>query len=135
MDEKIKALATKEGIKTLARKAELKSEQDKIEKLQTHDLSHLLENFFLGVDGFQNMFAYQPTRNTLELKKDKGTDYFLIWELKGAYTSKLRTLHTTFLHIIKLSGYKLRIKFDKGFLVVEQNNYATKILMLTLSVI
>ena len=57
MDEKIKALATKEWIKILARKAELKSEQDKIEKLQTHDLSHLLENFFLGVDGFQNMFA------------------------------------------------------------------------------
>ena len=29
---------------------------------------------FLGDDGSQNMFAYQPTLDTLELKNDKGTD-------------------------------------------------------------
>ena len=39
MDEKIKALATKEELKTLATKAELKAEPDKIGKLQTYDLS------------------------------------------------------------------------------------------------
>ena len=37
-------------------------------------------NFFLGRiyftsnDGSQNTFVYQPTLNTLELKKDKSTD-------------------------------------------------------------
>ena len=29
---------------------------------------------FLGDDGSQNMFVYQPTLDTLELKNDKGTD-------------------------------------------------------------
>ena len=38
LNEKIKTLATEE-IKTLATKAELKAEQDKIVKLQTYDLS------------------------------------------------------------------------------------------------
>ena len=32
-----------------------------------------------------------------------------------------------FLHSIKLSGYKVGIKFDKDPSAVEQNNYATKI--------
>ena len=47
MDEKIKTLATKEEIKTLATKAELKAEQDKIVKLETHDLSYFLGKNFL----------------------------------------------------------------------------------------
>ena len=29
---------------------------------------------FIGRDGSQIMFVYQPALNTLELKKDKGTD-------------------------------------------------------------
>ena len=33
----------------------------------------------------------------------------------------------SFLYSIKLSGFKLRIKFDKNPLAVEQNNYANKI--------
>ena len=35
---------------------------------------------FLGDDGFQNMFIYQPLfdTTTLELKKYKGTDYVLV---------------------------------------------------------
>ena len=28
---------------------------------------------------------------------------------------------------IKLSGYRMRIKFDNSVLAIEQNNYATKI--------
>ena len=31
------------------------------------------------------------------------------------------------MHSIKLSGYRMRIKFDKDRLAAEQNNYATKI--------
>ena len=39
----------------------------------------------------------------------------------------LNSLYTAFVHIIKLSEYRIRIKFDKEPLAVEQNNYLTKI--------
>ena len=44
------------------------------------------------------------------------------------YNSKLKPLYTAFLHSIKISGYKMGIKFDKDHLAVEQNNYMTKII-------
>ena len=31
------------------------------------------------------------------------------------------------MHSVKLSGYRIEIKFDKDTLAVEQNNYLTKI--------
>ena len=76
MNENIKALATKEEIKTLATKAELKAEQDKIVSctIETLDVSYFLGKFFFVDDGVQDMFVYQPTLSTLELKKDKGID-------------------------------------------------------------
>ena len=46
---------------------------------------------------------------------------------KPIYNSNLKPLYTSFLYSIKLSGYRMGIKFDKGPLAVEQNNYATKI--------
>ena len=57
------------------------------------------------------MFVYQPTLNILELKEEKCTDYIIDWKSKGVYTSKLKPLDTAFLHSIKLSGYRIRIKF------------------------
>ena len=36
-------------------------------------------------------------------------------------------LYTAFLHSIKLSGYKMGVKFDKDPFAIEQNNYLTKI--------
>ena len=36
-------------------------------------------------------------------------------------------MSTAFLHNGRLSGYKIGIQFNKSVLVVEQNNYATKI--------
>ena len=66
------------------------------------------------------MFVHQLTINTLELKKDKGTDYVLSWISKRVYTSKLKPLYTAFLH-------RLGVKLDKGRFTVEQNNYVTKI--------
>ena len=53
------------------------------------------------------MFVYQPTLDTLELKKDKGPDYVISPKSKGIYTSKLKPLYTAFFHSIKLSGYKM----------------------------
>ena len=73
------------------------------------------------------MFFYQPLLNTLELKKDKATNYVLSWKSKVVYASKLKHLCTAFLYSIKFSGCKLKIKFDKDPLAVEQNNYTTKI--------
>ena len=81
------------------------------------------------------MFVYQPTINVLELKKDNNTDYVLSCKSKEIYTSKLKPLYTAFLHSVKLSEYKVKIKFDKEPLAVEQNNYATKIVKVTLSLI
>ena len=50
MNKKIKTLATKEEIKTLAIKAVLKAEQGKIVKLKTYDLS-----LFIGQSTFSMM--------------------------------------------------------------------------------
>ena len=45
----------------------------------------------------------------------------------GGYNSKLKALYTAFFQSIKLSGYKMGIKFDKDSLAAEQNNYLTEI--------
>ena len=60
------------------------------------------------------MFIYRPTLDTLKLKKDNSTDYVFSWKSNGVYNSKLKSLYTGFLNSIKLSGYKMVIKFDKG---------------------
>ena len=44
------------------------------------------------------------------------------------YISKLKPLYTAFLHSMKLSGYKMGIKFGKDPLALEQSNCASKIL-------
>ena len=59
--------------------------------------------YFTSNEGSQNTFAYKPTLDTLELKKDKGTDYVLRWKSNGVYNSTLKPLYTVFLHSIKPS--------------------------------
>ena len=49
----------------------------------------------------------QPKLDTLQLKKDKGTDYVLKWKSKELCTSNLKPLYNAFLHSIKLSGYRM----------------------------
>ena len=60
-----------------------------------------MHDWIIGDDGFHNMFVYQPTLDTLELKQEKGTDYIIGWKSKGVYTSQLKPLHISFLHSIK----------------------------------
>ena len=67
---------------------------------------------FTSNNRFQNMFVYQPTLDMLELSKDKATVMFLVWNQR-VYPSKLKSLFTAFLHSIKLSGYRMRIKLNK----------------------
>ena len=58
------------------------------------------------------MFVYQPPLDTLELKKDKSTDYVLSWNQREYLILNLS-------HDILLSW--------KEPLAMEQNNYFTKI--------
>ena len=88
------------------------------------DLDNKLTNFN---DESQNRFAYQPTLDTLELKKDKGTDYVHGSKSKWVYNSKLKPLYTALLDSIKLFEYKMEKKIEKDPLAVEQSNYFIKI--------
>ena len=47
-------------------------------KQKAYDLSCFLGKKCFSDYIFQNMFVYQPTLNTLELKEDKGTDYTIM---------------------------------------------------------
>ena len=89
-------------VATLAAKAELNAEEDKVIKLKTYDLIHFLGKIFFGDDGFQNMFVYQPTFNPLELKIEKGTDYVIGWKSKGVCNFKLIGLHEGFFTSYKI---------------------------------
>ena len=73
----IKNFDLNKKLATSATKAELKAEQDKIVKMQTHDLSYFPETKVFGDDDFQKMFVYQPTFSMLKLNEDKGTEYII----------------------------------------------------------
>ena len=70
IDTKIKELVNKSNIfrfindsdlnkkiETLATKAELNAEQDKLVKLETYDLNYFLGKIFVGDDGSKNIFV------------------------------------------------------------------------------
>ena len=82
---------------------ELNELSKKIKLLSTKDYNFFLGRiYFTSNDGSQNTFAYQPTLDTLGLKKSKRIDYVLSWKSNGVYNAKLKPLYTTFLHSIKL---------------------------------
>ena len=95
--------------------------------METYDLSYFLGKSLFGDDSSQNTFVYQPTFNMLELKTDKGTEYVIGWKSKGVYYSKLVAFHGAFLPNIKDLTRKIGIQFNNAPLVVEKNNYTTKI--------
>ena len=71
-------------------------------KLQTYDLSYLLGKSFFGDYGFQNMFVYQPSLRTLQLKKDNEIDYVISCKSKclcGSILSPQNYAFKTFLDI------------------------------------
>lgn len=65
--------------------------------------------------------VYQPTLYKF-LKKGKGADYVLAENQREYILPNLSDKYSTFLHNIKLCGYKMRIKFNKDPLDVEQSN-------------
>ena len=76
----------------------------KIEKLQSVDVIYFFDKILFGDYGFQNMFANQPTFNTLYLKEDSGPKRVTDWKSKEVYTSKLIPLYTPTLYDIKRFG-------------------------------
>ena len=50
---------------------------------------------------------------------------------KGVFSSKFKPIYILFLHNIKLSEYRIEIKFDEDLSAVEQNNYLTKIVIIS----
>ena len=65
--------------------------------------------------------------STISFKSNDGSQSTFIWKSKGVYVSALKSLNTDFLQSIKISAYRMGIKFDKDPLAVEQKNYLTKI--------
>ena len=53
---------------------------------------------FTSNDEFRNKFVYQPILDSLELRKDKGTEYIVSRKSKRLYNSKLKLLYTALLH-------------------------------------
>ena len=79
--------------------------QEKLNSQTTKYYNFLSSRLYLTNDnGSKDTFVYQPTLDTLELKKDKGNDYILSWKSEGVCNSKLKPLYSTFLDSIKLSG-------------------------------
>ena len=83
---------------TLAKKEELNTELVKVEK---YDLSYFLSKKLLHIGDFPKMFVYQATLSTLQLQKDKSTDYVIHWKSKILYASTLSPKYIYFLHSIK----------------------------------
>ena len=73
------------------------------------------------------MFVYQPTFSVLEYKEELGTEYITSWKSKRLYNSKLIAFNDDSLPNLKYFNKKIGTQFDKSPLVVEQNNYKTKI--------
>ena len=67
------SLVTKSDLNTVSKHANKNKEQ--VKNLETFHLSYCLGKNFLGDVGFQTMFFYQPTCNTLGLREDKSTNY------------------------------------------------------------
>ena len=87
MNKKIKNLARKEEIKTT--KTELKTQQYKIVKLQTYDLSLFISQTYFVNDGAQLYLILQPLNYTLNRLRD--TEKVVSWKSKGLWTEELTT--------------------------------------------
>ena len=72
------------------------------------------------------MFVYQPTLSMLELKEDN-IEYIIAWKSKGLFKSNLKPILNPLPPTIKQFRYKVAIPLVNNSLIVENNNYLTKI--------
>ena len=83
--------------KITSNKAKYLEVQKKLNSLTAKDYHLFLDRiYFTSHDGSQNTFVYQPTLDTLQLKKYKSIGYVLSWKSNGVYNSELKTLYTAF---------------------------------------
>ena len=74
-------------------KNELNKLSEKVKLLSTKYYSFFLcRIYFTSNDRLQNMFDYQPTLDTLELRKEADNDYVISLKSKGVFNSKLKLL-------------------------------------------
>ena len=72
--------------------------EEKIENIQTFDLSCFLCKTFFGDNRFQNVLVYQPTFSTLVLKEEnKGSEYVIPCKTKDHL--KLNFIHYIMLYL------------------------------------
>ena len=57
----------------------------------------------------------------------KDTEYVIGWKSKGVYNSKFIELHGAFLPNVENFGNEIGAHFNSTPLVIQQNNYPTKI--------
>ena len=85
-------------------------------------------SYFIGKnDDSQNMFIYQPTLDTWQRKYKKTSENIISCKSKGVYTSNLKPLHGSFLPKLEYFAKKVCVNLDNFLLIIEQNNYSTKI--------
>ena len=77
-----------EKIKALARKAELKGEQEKIEKLQTYDSSIFIDQSYFFNDGSQDFLMFEPIFETFP-RTSRTTEAILTWQSRGVLNEKV----------------------------------------------
>ena len=75
------------------------------------------------------MFVYQPTLSTLQIKYKKTSENVVSWKSKGVYTMNVRLLHGAFLPQLRYDAGNICVNLANSPLVVEQNNYSTKIVI------
>ena len=74
------------------------------------------------------MFVYQPALNVIDFKQKNYEYEVSAWRSNSVYNSGLLPLHNRS-PIIKYLHCKLRLQFNNADLVLEQNNYTTKIVV------
>ena len=115
---------TSKKAKYLEVKKKQQQQKKKRNSLITKDYNFFFGGiYFTSSDESQNTFIYQTTLDTLELKKDRGTDCVFSLKSKGVHSSKLKPLYNAFLICRKISEYRIGIKFDNVSLAIERNNY------------
>ena len=68
----------------------------------------------------------------LDLKIDEGTEYATDWKSKGLSEWKFLPLHGAFIPKAKRFGYIIKIQFNNTPLVIDQNNFTTTIMNISL---
>ena len=107
MNEQIKTLATKKETKTLAKKAELKAEQDKIVKLQIHGLNVFINQSYFANDGAQHYLMPITTDNSLSPSIVWYGDSNFCLIFKGSCLNRKNATFTPWNRIIFVVVYEL----------------------------